>query len=300
MRKMVLSLMSVAALALNGCHGSSSESAQPADSNAAAPTTAATAAAAPAAAPVGPANEVSGTVSVRGAGSLSPNATLVINLVDVSATASGAAPLATKTAPAGTFPQAFQLTFNKAEVKADDLYVVQASLTDGDRHYAMPIQAPVLTKGNKNTGVAVELVAEQTPGEKVLAEFDGVQKQIGGMKVSNGTKLDKDISRGWQVFRQAGEVKFIRELVDYGDKGFTSTDYAYKDGKLWAAVQQKKSNKDAKPTSTDSVGWDDSGTLVLKQHQAGGNTQDLDGDAAASLHKQGVEILNLATNGKKK
>jgi putative lipoprotein len=291
MRKMVLSLMSMTALALAGCNGGSPQQAS------SAPTAAGTA---PAAATATPANQVSGTISLRGASQLSPNANLVINLVDVSSSAAGTAPLATKTAPAGSFPQAFQLTFNPADVKANDLYVVQASLTDGDRHYTMPIQAPVLTKGNKNSGVMVELVAEQTAGEKVLAEFNAVQKQIGGMKVSNGTKLDKDISRGWQVFRQAGEVKFIRELVDYGDKGFTSTDYAYKDGKLWAAVQQKKSNKDAKPSSTDSAGWDDSDNLVLKQHQAGGSAQDLDGDTASSLHKQGVEILNLATNGKKK
>lgn len=296
MRKMVLSLMSVSALALAGCNGGGSSQSQQAASGSSAPTAAGTASAAPAA----PANQVSGTISVRGAGQLSPTANLVINLMDVSSSAAGTAPLASKTAPAGTFPQAFQLTFDPANVKADDLYVVQASLTDGDRHYSMPIQAPVLTKGNKSTGVMVELVAEQTAGEKVLAEFNAEQKQIGGMKVSNGTKLDKDISRGWQVFRQGGEVKFIRELVDYGDKGFTSTDYAYKGGNLWAAVQQKKANKDAKASSTDSAGWDDAGNLVLKQHQADGSTSDLDADTAASLHKQGVQILNLATNGKKK
>jgi putative lipoprotein len=299
MRKMVLSLMSVTALALAGCNGGSSQSPQ-ADSGASTPTAPGTAAAANPANPSSPANQVSGTISLRGAGQLSPTANLVVNLVDVSSNATGSAPLASKTAPAGSFPQTFELTFNPAAVKADDLYVVQAALTDGDRHYAMPIQAPVLTKGNKSSGVTVELVAEQTPGEKVLAAFTDVQKQIGGMKVSPGTKLDKDISRSWQVFRQGGEVKFIRELVDYGDKGFTSTDYAYKGGNLWAVVQQKKSSKDAKPSSTDSAGWDDSGTLVLKQHQAGGSTQDLDAGAAASLHKQGVEILNLATNGKKK
>ncbi|MEP6897328.1 MAG: YbaY family lipoprotein [Rhodanobacter sp.] len=300
MRKMVLSLMSAATLALAGCNGGSSQSQQATDADANAPATAVTTAAAASATPAGPANQVSGTISLRGAGTLSPNANLVVNLVDVSSTAAGTAPLASKTAPAGSFPQAFQLTFNPAEVKANDLYVVQASLTDGDRHYAMPIQAPVLTKGNKNVGVTVELVAEQTPGEKVLAAFTDVQKQIGGMKVSNGTKLDKDISRGWQVFRQGGEVKFIRELVDYGDKGFTSTDYAYKGGNVWAVVQQKKASKDGKATSTDTAGWDDSGALVLKQHQAGGSAQELDADTAASLHKQGVSILNLATNGKKK
>ena len=291
MRKMVLSLMSVAAVALAGCN-SPSPSPQT-DAGASAPASAPTAAAA------APANEVSGTISLREPTQLSPNAQLVVNLVDVSATAAGAAPLASKTAPAGSFPQQFQLTFNPANEKVDDIYVVQVTLTDGDRHYVMPIQAPVLTKGAKNV-VSIQLMAEQTPGEKVLAAFTDVQKQIGGMKVSNGTKLEANISRGWQVFRQAGDVKFIRELVDSGDKGFTSTDYAYKNGNPWAVVQQTKANKDAKPSAIDRAGWDDSGTLVLKQHQVGNDVQVLDDGAAANLHKQALTILNLATGGKNK
>lgn len=291
MRKMVLSLMSVAAVALAGCNSPSPS--QQTDAGASAPASASTAAAA------APANEVSGTISLREPTQLSPNAQLVVNLVDVSASAAGAAPLASKTAPAGSFPQQFQLTFNPANEKVDDIYVVQVTLTDGDRHYVMPIQAPVLTKGAKNV-VSIQLMAEQTPGEKILAAFTDVQKQIGGMKVSNGTKLEANISRGWQVFRQAGEVKFIRELVDSGDKGFTSTDYAYKNGNPWAVVQQTKANKDAKPSAIDRAGWDDSGTLVLKQHQVGNDVQVLDDGAAASLHKQALTILNLATGGKNK
>src|SRR3546814_7625157 len=82
----------------------------------------------------------------------------------------------------------------------------------------MPIQAPVLAKGSKNDGVMIELVAEQTPGEKILADFADAKAQIGGMKISHGTKLEANDSRGWQLFRQAGEVKYIREEVDYGDK----------------------------------------------------------------------------------
>jgi putative lipoprotein len=291
MRKMVLSLMSVAAVALAGCN-SPSPSPQT-DAGASAPTSASTAAAA------APANEVSGTISLREPAQLSPNAQLVVNLVDVSASAVGAAPLASKTAPAGSFPQQFQLTFNPANEKADDIYVVQVTLTDGDRHYVMPIQAPVLTQGHNNVAT-IQLMAEQTPGEKILAAFTDVQKQIGGMKVSNGTKLEANISRGWQVFRQAGDVKFIRELVDSGDKGFTSTDYAYKNGNPWAVVQQTKANKDAKPSAIDRAGWDDSGTLVLKQHQVGNDVQVLDDGAAANLHKQALTILNLATGGKNK
>jgi len=293
MRKTVLSLMSVAALALAGCNNAPSAS-QSTDAGAASAGSADTATAAKVV------NQVSGTISLRGSIQPSATAQLVINLVDASATAAGSAPLASKTSPAGTFPQPFQLTFNSAEVKPNDLYVVQVILTDGERHYVMPMQAPVLAKGSKNDGVAIELVAEQTPGEKVLAAFTDDQKQLGGMKVSHGTKLDPNASRGWQVFRQAGQIQFIRELVDYGDKGFTSTDYAYKNGNVWAVVQQTMASSGAKPSSIDRAGWSDDGALVLKQHQVGSDVQTLDDDAAAKLHKQAMDILSLATNGKNK
>jgi Uncharacterized protein conserved in bacteria len=158
MRKTVLSLMSVTALALAGCNNAPTPE-QPTSTDA--PASANTAAAANTAV-----NEVSGTISLRGSVQPSANATLVLNLVDVSSTAVGSAPLASKTAPAGSFPQPFKLSFNPADVKPNDLYVIQATLTDGDRHYAMPIQAPVLAKGSKNDGVAIELVAEQTPARK--------------------------------------------------------------------------------------------------------------------------------------
>jgi putative lipoprotein len=293
MRKTVLSLVSVAALALAGCNTASDSSQQAGSGGPASANTAAAVAQVP--------NQVSGTISLR-AGTPAPSekATLVLNLVNVSSTAVGSPPLASKTAPAGTFPQSFTLTFNPAEVNASNLYVVQAILTDGDREYTMPIQAPVLAKGSKNDGVKIELVAEQTPSEKILAEFAEAKAQIGGMKISHGTKLEAKDSRGWQLFRQAGEVKFIREEVDYVDKGYTSTDYAYKDGKPWVIVQETKASRDGKPTAIDRAGWGEDGKLVLKQHQVGSDVQPLDADTAASLRKQAVNILSLATNGKNK
>lgn len=291
MRMTVLSLVSVAALALAGCNNASNEQAGP-DAPASAKTAAANA-------PIP--SQVSGTISLR-AGTPQPSdqATLVLNLVDVSASAAGSPPLASKTAKAGSFPQPFTLTFNPAEVKPNDLYVVQVVLTDGERQYAMPIQAPVLAKGSKNDGISIQLIAEQTPGEKVLAEFKEAKAQIGGMKISHGTKLEKNDSRGWQLFREAGKIKYIREEVDYVDGGYTSTDYAYKDGKVWAIVQQAKTSRDGKPTSIDRAGWSADGTLVLKQHEVDGKVQPLDADTAKSLKKQAVVILGLATNGKNK
>jgi putative lipoprotein len=286
MRRLVWSLMSVAALALAGCGNSSQSSEGGAQGGDAAQTPA-------------QANQITGQVALRDAATtVSPAAKLELTLIDVST--QDATPLATKTIePANTLPISFQLPFNPADVNPAGLYVLKATLVDGDRHYNPPLQTQVLTKGAP-TQVNIQLVGEQTQGEKELAAFTSVQKQIGGMKISNGTKLEDKVSRGWQVFREAGEVKFIREEVDYGDKGFTSTDYAYKDGKPWVVVQQKKSSKDSKPSSTERAAWGQDGTLVLKTNEQGSKSSPLSDDEAASLQKQSQSILNLATGGKGK
>jgi putative lipoprotein len=287
MRSVVWSLMTVAAVALAGCNNSSDSSTTNSSNDAAA------------SAPAAQATNVSGSVSIRGDIKPSAQDSLDIKLVDV--TAQGSAPLATKTiAPATTFPQQFELDFNPANVVPNDMYVVEATLTDGDRHYVMPLQAPVLTQGHPASNIAIELMPEQTPGEKMLAAFQNAQKQIGGLKRSSGTKLEPNASRAWQVFRDGLEVKFIRELVDYGDKGFTSTDYAYKDGKPWVVQQKKMPSQNAKPTSTDTAGWADDGTLVLKSHDAGGTSSTLSDSDAGNLQQQAKDILNLATGGKGK
>ena len=288
MRKMVLSVMSLAMLAaLAGCGSSAPSPSQ--DGTAGTSSTAAVTA-----------SSVSGTVAVRGTIQPSPNAQLVINLVDVSPSAAGSAPVASKTVASGaTFPYAFQLDFKHGDIKPADVYVVKAILTDSARHYSMPLQAPVLTGGNKNQA-NIELVAEQTPAEKDLADFNALIKQIGGMKVNTGTKLDANASRGWQVFRQNGEVKVIRELVDYGDKGFTSTDFAYKNGSPWVAVQQKKVSKDAAPSTVLRASWTENGMLVLHEQQSGSNTSDLGSDDAGSLRQQALSIFNLAGGNRKK
>ena len=143
----------------------------------------------------------------------------------------------------------------------------------------------MLAKGSNNDGVNIELVAEQTPVRRSW-RISRQKKQLGGMKVTNGTKLEKDASRSWQVFRKDGETQFILELVDYSDKSFTSTYYAYKDGKPWAIVQEAKPSRDGKTIYTDRAAWDEDGQLVVKQHQVGSDVQELDADAVDSLKKQ--------------
>ncbi|WP_329742104.1 YbaY family lipoprotein [Dyella sp. A6] len=280
MRTMIWPLAAVVSLALAGCNSSGSSSQQ-------------------AAAPAPVAHSVSGTVTIRGNDQPSANDKLTISLVDVSQ--QGAAPLATKTiAPATTFPLSFELDFSPSDVVAHDLYVVKAELVDGDRKYEMPLQAPVLTKNNPTTNVSIQLVPQQTPGEKELAAFKSVQEQLGAMQIRNGTKLEKDVSYAWQVFRQNDQVQFIRARADRGKKGFTNTDFAFKAGKPWVVVQQQKTDQNAKPTSIERAGWADDGTLVLKQDVVGGKVSPLSADEASSLKQQALDMLKMVTGGKGK
>ncbi|SFW76099.1 DUF1481 domain-containing protein [Luteibacter sp. UNCMF366Tsu5.1] len=286
MRRIFLSLASVAALALAGCSGGSDNNAQPAAAGSS-PGSSDNAA---------PANAVTGTVTLRDAGAqLSPDAKLDLKLVDVSA--EGSQPLASKTIAPVTMPQSFQLDFNASDVNPNDMYIIEVSLQDGERHYSSPLKTPVLTKGAKNVA-NIQLVGEATPGEKELAGYNSVKKNIGGMKVTQGTALKEGESRGWQIFKKGNDVQFVIELVDYGDKGFTSTNYAYRDGKPWVIVQEKKASKDAKPTSTERAGWNDAGELVLKQNESGGKVDVLSDDEANNLRKQ-AEAMYSKAGGKK-
>lgn len=282
MRRLFLSLASVATLALAGCGGSSDNGQKAANGG----TSEASA----------PANNVTGTVTLRDAGKqLSPDAKLELKLVDVSA--QGSQPLATKTIAPVTIPQPFQLDFNASDLNPNDMYIVDVSLQDGERHYSSPLKTPVLTKGAKNVA-NIQLVGEATPGEKELAGFNSLKKNIGGLKMTQGTALKEGESRGWQIFKKGNDVQFVIELVDYGDKGFTSTNYAYKDGKPWVIVQEKKPSKDGKPTSTERAGWNDAGELVLKEKEAGGKVDVLADDEANSLKSQAEAMLSKA-GGKK-
>jgi len=282
MRRILLSLASVSALALAGCGGGSDNNGQQA--------------AAGGSDSAAPANAVTGTVTLRDAGvQLSPDAKLDLKLVDVSA--QGSQPLATKTVQPVTLPQQFQLDFNAADLNPNDMYIVEASLQDGERHYSAPLKTPVLTKGAKNVA-NIQLVGEATPGEKELSGYNSLKKNIGGLKMTQGTALKEGESRGWQIFKKGNDVQFVIELVDYGDKGFTSTNYAYKNGKPWVIVQEKKPSKDGKPTSTQRAGWNDAGELVLKQNEAGGKVDVLGDDAAAALKSQ-AEAMYAKAGGKK-
>lgn len=284
MRKLALPL-AIAALLLGGCGGPSNDAGNSAPDQSSQP-----------AAPV--ASSVTGTVGLADSSvQIDPQAKLDLVLMDV--TQQPGVPVNSKSFAPPQMPQKFEVGFDPKQIKSADIYVLQATMESGGRTYSTTLQTPVLTHGAPAT-VNLQLVAEPTAADKMLSDFKSMQGRIGGMKMTQGTASNDQASRGWQVFSDNNGVEFIRELVDKGDKGnYTSTDYAYQDGRPWVVVQETSPKKGAPLSSTERAGWDDNGELVLKQNEANGKVDELSHDAASALHDQ-AEALYKQFNKKKK
>lgn len=281
MRTLVLPLAAATALLLAGCSGPSSPSL--ASGNTDSET----------------ASAITGTVSLEPPRDLTGKARLDLALVDMSVQPQLA--VASKTiTPVGTLPLNFSLEFNPQQINPQDLYVVHAVMEDGDRHFDTAIAYPVLTKGQPRT-VAIQLHAEPTVGDKALAAFEELKNHIGGMKYTDGSTATETVSRGWQTFRDVkGDIRFIREREDAGDKGYTRTDFAYLDGKPWVVVQERLANSSArKPESVVQAGWDAQGKLILQRRLAGGATSALGVDQVKALRDNAEAMLKQVQAGKK-
>lgn len=233
-----------------------------------------------------PANTITGSVSlqpgVAGAHSVSPNARLELVLEDTSQ--QPPVPIATKTInPVGQLPVQFSLDFNPEKVVSDDVLILVAKLTDGERRYTMPLQYPVLTHNAPRTA-EIQLVPEPTVGEKMMADFRKLQGQLGGMKISKGTSLGEKSSRAWQIFKNNGHVRFIVDIEDNFDTNArVRTDYAFSDGKPWIVIRKHMHSAGARPDDIKRAGWDKDGNLVLKEHVTNGKTETLSGKDAKEL-----------------
>lgn len=289
MRKLVVAPLSVAiaVLLLAGCgsnqSGNSSAAVGASQSTGAAgtPATAATA--------------VTGTVTLENQDiPVTPDAKLELTLVDV--TQQPGVTINKQDFNSPKFPQDFRIPFSPSAINANDLYVLQATMQDNGRTWSTRIQQPVLTHGQA-AKVNLTLSAEPTPSEKMLADFQNAKRQTGGMKVKSGTSSKIGESRSWQVFSDVHGVEFIIVQVNHADKGFTKTEYAYRDSLPWVVVQEQMPKPDAPATSAEKAGWDDQGVLVLKQQVTAGKTTTLSDADAKALHDEAeAEYKKFAKN----
>jgi putative lipoprotein len=276
MQKLAIAPLFLATLVLAGCGASNSSGNSSASSAAASASGAGT--------PAPAATAVTGTVKLQDASvQVTPQATLELSLVDV--TQQPGATVNKQDFNPPTFPQAFRIPFSASAINSNDLYVLQATMQDNGRTYTTRLQQPVLTRGQP-ANVDLTLVAEPTAAEKMLEDFNNAKRQTGGMTVKSGTASKIGESRSWQVFSDLHGVEFIIEQVNQADKGFTKTQYAYRDGLPWVVVQEQMPKADAPPTSTQRVGWGNNGVLVLNQDVSGGKTSALSDAQAKALHDQ--------------
>ncbi|HVX05487.1 MAG TPA: YbaY family lipoprotein [Rhodanobacteraceae bacterium] len=274
MQKLAVAPLFLATLALAGCGASNSSN--NASSSAAAPS------ASEAGTPAPAATAVTGTVKLQDASvAVTPQATLELSLVDV--TQQPGVTVNKQDFNPPRFPQAFHIPFSASAINGKDLYVLQATMEDNGRTYTTKLQQPVLTRGQP-ANVDITLVAEPTAAEKMLDDFNNAKRQTGGMTVKSGTASKIGESQSWQVFSDVHGVEFIIEQLNQADKGFTKTEYAYRDSLPWVVVQEQMPKADAPATSTVRVGWGNEGVLVLNQKISGGKTTSLSDADAKALH----------------
>jgi putative lipoprotein len=276
MQKLAVAPLFLATLALAGCGASNTSDNSSASSAAASASGPGT--------PAPAATAVTGTVKLQDASvQVTPQATLELSLVDV--TQQPGATVNKQDFNPPTFPQAFHIPFSASAINPNDLYVLQATMQDNGRTYTTKLQQPVLTRGQP-ANVDLALVAEPTAAEKMLEDFNNAKRQTGGMTVKSGTASKIGESRSWQVFSDVHGVEFIIEQVNQADKGFTKTQYAYRDALPWVVVQEQMPKADAPPTSTQRVGWGNNGVVVLNQNVSGGKTTALSDAQTKALHDQ--------------
>lgn len=226
---------------------------------------------------IAPGNAINGSVTLHdpmtiGAGKLD------VHLVDV---AQPQPAIAEKTlAVSGAAPFNFTLDFDRSKIVAGRTYVLNATLTDGDRRFQAGLAAPVLTHG-AGTNVQIVLTAEATPAEELKAEFTKLQGRIGGMKTVTGTYTTDTASIAWDAFGEGGAVRYVRVNTDLDAGGRTSVYYAFKDGKPMA-VQQK---------GGALVGWGDDGGVLINEKHGGGQLAPAE---IAAMHDAATKALQMA------
>lgn len=221
---------------------------------------------------------VTGSVTLRDPVAVGQGAKLDIKLVDV---AQPEVPVAEKTMDvSGQPPFQFTLDLDPTKIDRSRAYTLNAVLTDGERRFLPALTAPVLTGGSAATA-QITLSPEPTAGEKLKDDYAKLQARIGGMKKVDGTYTTDDASVGWDAFAEKNRVVFARVNTDYDKGGRTSVKYAFKDDKPMFVKQ----------TGGATIGWDDSGSVIVNEKQGGGSVDDKE---IASIHDQAMKAFQMA------
>ena len=228
---------------------------------------------------IAPGSTINGTVTFHDQIPIGAGAKLDVKLVDIS---TPDVAIAEKTFDVGGAPPFnFALDFDAGKIAATRTYVVNASLTDGPRHFVPALNSPVLTHG-AGTNAQVVLNAEATPAEKLDEEYAHLKARIGGMKPIAGTYTTDTASIAWDAFPETGTVRFVRVNTEMDAGGRSSVQYAF--------------TKDGKPMYVDqkggaTIGWGENGEVLRNKRAGGGTVSDAE---IKSLHESALNALKMA------
>ncbi len=230
---------------------------------------------------------IAGTVTLRDPVAINPGSKLDVKLVDV---AQPEIPIAEKNIDvSGQPPFNFTLELDPSKITRSRTYVVNVVLTDGDRRFLPGLNSPVLT-GGSGANPQIMLSPEPTAAEKLKDEFTKLQARIGGMKKVEGTYTTDDASIGWDAFADRNKVVFVRVNTEYDKGGRTSVKYAFKDDKPMFVKQQGGA----------TIGWDDTGGIVVNEKQGGGEVGDKDISAVRDSAMKAFQMAQEKVDAAKK
>jgi len=241
---------------------------------------------------------VSGTIMLREPRALGDNARVELKIIDVSQPAT---PLAQTTVEhANRPPIAFNLPIEPSAVDPLRTYAVNAVLIDGERRYLPVLEYPVLTK-KAPSQVQIIVAPEPTPAEKMYDAYKAEYAKIGGSaKTISGSSETPTSTTAWDAFVSNGKVKVVREITSIVDEktsnetGRVTIKMAYQNDKPWVVVKEESAGAGMRPHSITKVGWDEHGSLVLKDRMANGATSEASAVEAKALYDHAMQAYTTA------
>jgi uncharacterized lipoprotein YbaY len=252
--------------------------------------------------PAGPApvaedaTAIRGQMTIDGLTELPRGLQLRLRLLDMSDPSVVPPVVAERVEPApGSLPYRFALPFDPAAIDDSGRYVVEAALlSDQFVMYGTPQPVPALTNGadrNINLrltrgGAAAPVVA---PAEALRSEFEALERSIGAMTRISGERIDGNTTIGWDAFVDGDDVRFAREVVDYGSAGTASFRYAYRGGQPWVVAREQGG-------TLTLLGWGEDGGILL--NRTGEENGGVDAAEAEKLHKMAADVHRIASRQK--
>lgn len=240
---------------------------------------------------------VTGSVSMRVPTTLSPAAKLHVQLTNVTVKPP-ALTAEVKDVPVSQIPTTFQIDFNPGSIDQAAFYVVEATIVDGERHYVSARQYPVLTKG-ASAKVDIQLNPEPTAAENVEEDYKVLERAVGGMKRVQGSSEDDNSTTAWDGFFDKKGLRYIREIIDLGDKGRVNTFFAYReDGRVLMVIKESVPAMAERANAATRAGWNEKDQLVLKTKREGANMGVLADADAKALHERASALYEQVSRRK--